>query len=167
MQTKIPEDVRISIWTPNQTSSNAQYLSAEHGHLQSICDFFSYLPSIPSHRKIAFDGWSSGQILASRKKLGSESSCDMSGHNTKTTTSNFRVDVQNKLATGLKGVTPYYSRLQTVTKPCFQMQSIAFAIIFLSKNCSHNKVWCYTEILLKGLLCTSLTTLRPRSAKVR
>ena len=28
---------------------------------------FSFLPSIPSHRKIVFDGWSSGQILASRK----------------------------------------------------------------------------------------------------
>ena len=65
-----------------------------------------------------------------KKNIGSESSSDMSGHNTKTTTRNFRVDVQNKLATGLKGVTPYYSRLQSVTKPCFQMQSIAFAIIF-------------------------------------
>ena len=69
-----------------------------------------------------------------KKNIGSESSYDMSGHNTKTTTSNFRVDVQNKLATGLKGVPPYYSRLQTVTKPCFQMQSIAFAIIFFCQR---------------------------------
>ena len=69
-----------------------------------------------------------------KKNITSEGSCDMSGHNTKTTISNFRVDVQNKLATGMKGVTPYYSRLETVTKPCFQMQSIAFAIIFFCQR---------------------------------
>ena len=54
----------------------------------------------------------------------------MSGHNTKTTTSNFLA----KLAAGLKGVTPYYSQLQTAAKPWFQMQSIAFAIIFFVKE---------------------------------
>ena len=86
------------------------------------------------------------------KNIASEGSCDMLGHNTQTTTSNFLT----KLAlTGLKGVTPYNSQLQTAIKPWFQMQSIAFTIIFFVK-------WCYTEILLKGLLCTSLISLRVR-----
>ena len=53
----------------------------------------------------------------------------MSGHNTWTPTSNFRVSNRNKLATGLKDVTSYYSRLQTATKPSSQMQSISFAIV--------------------------------------
>ena len=65
-----------------------------------------------------------------KKNITSEGSCDMSGHNTETTTSNFLA----KLATGLKGVTPYYSQLQTATKPRFQMQSIAFAIICFVKE---------------------------------
>ena len=215
MQTKIPEDLWIWIWIPNQTSSNAQCLFAEHGHLQSICVFFlSHHPfhTVESPVKVKnssqrycqptvgwpsadrrprdgqplanswpavgrllvtcwqcvtntlnnFDGWLSGKSLSLKKSIGSEGSCDMSGHDTWTPTSIFRVSNQKKLATVLKDATSYYNRLLTsTTNAIFRHSFIS------SKYCSHNEVWCYTEILLKGLLCTSLTTLRPRSVKVR
>ena len=127
-----------------------------------------------------FDGWLSGKSLSLKKSIGSWSSCDMSGHNTWTPTSIFRVSNQKKLATVLKDATSYYNRncgdfanewfrQRHVTNfyKAFVSNAIFRHSFISSKNCSHNEVWCYTEILLKGLLCTSLTTLRPRSVKVR
>ena len=57
-----------------------------------------------------FDGWLSGKSLSLKKSIGSGSSCDMSGHNTWTPTSIFRVSNQKKLATVLKDATSYYNR---------------------------------------------------------
>ena len=75
-----------------------------------------------------FDGWLSGKSLSLKKSIGSEGSCDMSGHNTWNPTSIFRVSNQKKLATVLKDATSYYNRLLTSTKPSSQMLSFAIVL---------------------------------------
>ena len=75
-----------------------------------------------------FDGWLSGKSLSLKKSIGSEGSCDMSGHNTWNPTSIFRVSNQKKLATVWKDATSYYNRLLTSTKPSSQMLSFTIVL---------------------------------------